>query len=264
MAWDNLISRTMWVFLQPGNAFFIFLLIGVFLVWRGRRAGKKIVAGALTLIVMFGFTQASTWLMIPLEKRFVEYRNKIDGGPYAGIIVLSGSERPSQSTVHNQALLKEYGERLVEAAKLARLFPDLPLIHSGGIGKEGEWTESDVARKFFDDAAIDPSRIQFEGHSYNTYTNAMETRKLIAEEEKRPWLLVTSAFHMPRSVGSFRRAGINIQPYPVDYMTRLEFGGIFYFRLADNLKRLDLAAHEWLGLLVYYMTGRSESLYPAP
>lgn len=270
MAWDNLISRTLWVLLQPGNALFIMLLLGLFLVWRSglrsrwRRSGKRLVVCSSALILIFGFTEASTWLTVPLEKRFVPYRNKIDAGPYGGIIVLAGSEKPSQSTVHNQAILKEYGERLVEAAKLARLFPDLPLIHAGGMGSEGEWTESDVARKFFEDAGIDLSRIQFEGRSYNTYTNAIETRKLIPQNDKRPWLLVTSAFHMPRSVGSFRKAGINIQPYPVDYMTRLEVGDIFYFNLADNLKQLNLAAHEWLGLLVYYIAGRSDRLYPAP
>jgi len=80
-----------------------------------------------------------------------------------------------------------------------------------------------------------------------------------------PWLLVTSAAHMPRAVGVFRREGFYIQPYPVDWRTRGREDWAVPFRWASSgLARVDAAAHEWVGLVVYYLTGRTLTLFPAP
>ena len=79
------------------------------------------------------------------------------------------------------------------------------------------------------------------------------------------WLLVTSAHHMPRSVGIFRGAGFAVEAFPVDYRTR---GAIDLLRpfstLGDGLRRTDTAMREWVGLAIYRLTGRSDSLFPAP
>jgi len=201
--------------------------------------------------------------MIPLESRFSEFTNRYDHGPYSGIILLAGAERPHLSTIHHQAILSGDSERLIETAKLARIFPDLPIIHTGGGGSPGEWHENDVAKRFFQDAGLPLSRIFFEGKAYNTYSNAVESRKFTNENQNHPWLLVTSAYHMPRAVGAFRKVGINIQPYPVGYKTNLKYRSLSRPELGRKLRLLDLAFHEWLGMVAYYMTGRSSALFPA-
>lgn len=269
MAWDNIISRSVWLILQPSNFLILSLLIG-FVVTRiaheksrARRTAVKIVAFSIFFLAVSGLTNLSSWLLWPLEKRFETFTNNTEIGPYSGIIVLAGSERTSISTASNQATFNNASERLTETAKLARLYPDLPIIHSGGGRKdESEWSENDVARHFFQDANIDLARIRFEGRSYNTHSNAIESAKLINPSENNNWLLVTSAFHMPRSVGAFQEAGINIQPYPAGYLTTLTYQGIFNFDVSANLARLDWAIHEYIGLLAYYFTGRSSNLFP--
>lgn len=153
---------------------------------------------------------------------------------------------------------------MVEAAKLARSFPHLPLIFCGGGKIEDGTSEVSVARKFFRDAGIDLARIRFDDKSYNTYSNALEARKLIKDHEIAPWLLVTSAFHMPRAVGAFRTAGVVFHPYPVDYRTGLVPHLLARPNAGQNFAQLDYAIHEWVGLLAYYMRGYNEVLFPAP
>jgi len=265
MTWDNLIPRMFWLLLQPSNLFFILFLIGLVLIWRShRKTGLSLLTGCAVFYAMVTFGPLTSWLMTPLEKRFSHYTNHIGDAPYSGIIVLGGAERLKLSTKHNQATLSGAAERLVEAAKLARIFPDIPIIHSGGGQRENTLSETEIARKFFTEAGINLYRIRFDTKSYNTYTNALETAKLIESHEKGKWLLVTSAFHMPRSVGAYRNAGINIQPYPVDYRTSLTNSLIRRPNAGHSLYQLDFAVHEWLGLLAYYISGRSEELFPAP
>lgn len=264
MASDNLIARLLWLFVQPSNFITFVILLSIYLVWKGRRAAGLYTlfsCAAFYILVMFG--PLTQWLLVPLEKRFSPYTNDISHLPYSGIIVLAGGEQLDLSARHHQVSLSDAAERLLEAAKLARLFPDLPVIYSGGIQIKNSISETDIAHKFFQEAGIDPKRIRFEGQSYNTYSNALQVKKLIAENETAPWLLVTSAFHMPRSVGAFRTAGIKIQPYPVDYRSTLSYSLSSRPDAGKNLQNLDYAFHEWLGLVVYYIRGYNDTLFPS-
>ncbi|VAV98962.1 hypothetical protein MNBD_ALPHA02-1418 [hydrothermal vent metagenome] len=265
MAWDNIISRTAWLFLQPSNLIFILLLVGVFFLWRGRqKPGLWAITVSVTLYGLAMFGPLTNLVMAPLENRFARFTNDVSQPPYSGIIVLGGAERIRVSTFHHQVSLSGAAERLIETAKLARLFPALPIIYSGGGRLDGMMTENEIARKFFSEAGIDLNRIRFDDKSYNTYTNALESRKLIKSSETGKWFLVTSAFHMPRAVGAYRKAGIMIQPYPVDYRTELSTSLISKPDAGAALYELDFAVHEWLGLITYYISGHSYSLFPAP
>ncbi|MBL4802585.1 MAG: YdcF family protein [Emcibacter sp.] len=253
------------MFLQPSNLIFIFMFISLLLLWKNyRRAGLSLLSFCLTLYFLTMTGPLTNWLMVPLEERFSIYTNDVSHGPYSGIIVLAGAERLHMSTRHNQVTLSGAAERLIEAAKLARQFPELPIIYCGGGRSEGMLTEVQVAQKFFTEAGIDLSRIRFDHRSYNTYTNAIEAKALIKPDETATWLLVTSAFHMPRAVGSYRTAGLNIQPYPVDYRTNLSASRINIPSAGTNFSELDYAAHEWVGLLTYYISGHNDVLFPAP
>ena len=77
------------------------------------------------------------------------------------------------------------------------------------------------------------------------------------------WLLVTSAFHMPRSVGIYRKQGWNVIPYPVDHYSTTEIGLKLDPKLWRNLRDLNTAMREWIGLVVYYLTGKTDQLLPS-
>jgi uncharacterized SAM-binding protein YcdF (DUF218 family) len=251
--------------LQPSNLIFVLMFVALILIWRGRRkSGLSLFTVCLSLYALVMFGPLTGWLMVPLEKRFSVYSNDLAHGPYSGIIILAGAERLTYSSRNNQVSLDGAAERLIEAAKLARIFPDLPIIFCGGGKIDNMLTEVEIARKFFLEAGIDLKRIRFDDKSYNTYTNAIEAEKLIKDHETEKWLLVTSAFHMPRAVGAYRAANINIQPYPVDYRTELSTPLISYPNAGRNFYQLDFAVHEWVGLLAYYISGRSNNIFPAP
>jgi uncharacterized SAM-binding protein YcdF (DUF218 family) len=100
----------------------------------------------------------------------------------------------------------------------------------------------------------------------NTYENALFSKQLAAPKAGERWLLVTSAFHMPRAVGLFRKAGFAVEPYPVDWRVGRSASDILAFTLlaTDGLGRTDVAMREWIGLLAYWITGRTSVLFPGP
>jgi len=104
-----------------------------------------------------------------------------------------------------------------------------------------------------------------EGRSRNTQENARFTLEMVKPKAGERWLLVTSALHMPRSVGCFRNVGFEVDAYPVGWRTSgradlLLLNG----RISDGLIHTDAAVREWVGLLVYWLTGRTSELFPAP
>jgi len=258
------VSKLVWFAVQPSSLIAILLLGGLALaIWR-RRWGLRFVALGALLYVIAGFSPLGHWLMMPLEDRFArpELTEPVDG-----IIVLGGSVDTFVSKGRGVTALNEAGERLTAGAALARRFPDARLVFSGGSGEiffEGT-TEAAGAKRLFAGLGIAPERLVLEDRSRNTAENAAFTRDLVQPQPGERWLLVTSAFHMPRAVGCFRAVGFDVIPWPVDYRTS---GGEdiwrFFPRASEGLRRVDLAAKEWAGLLAYDITGRTSAFLPGP
>ena len=248
-------------FLRPSNLFVIALVIGVLAVLAKRRWGTillSVIAAAALFVALF---PVGEWMLVPLETRFPQ-PNPMPAH-VDGIIVLGGAVRPFWTYRHNQPNLNEHAERMTEAVALARRYPRVPLVFTGGY--RDKISESDVARMFFREQGIDMSRVVLERKSRTTYGNAIYTRALIKPRPDQTWVLVTTAYHMPRSVGVFRKAGwTHLIPYPVDYETPGYISGDVSFYFGDNLKRLDDAVRAWVALAAYYLQGRTDALVPGP
>ena len=154
-------------------------------------------------------------------------------------------------------------ERLISFVWLAHIYPDAVLLFSGGSGSltDQKHRPADTARKIFDQSGLDPERIRFELNSKNTAENALKSYELIQPSPDQHWVLVTSAYHMPRSVGLFRKAGWNVIPYPVDFQTTKSFSLKFDLR---EIGRLSQGIREWLGLIVYRVIGDTLTFFPGP
>jgi uncharacterized SAM-binding protein YcdF (DUF218 family) len=99
----------------------------------------------------------------------------------------------------------------------------------------------------------------------NTYENAVFSKKLAAPKPGERWLLVTSAFHMPRAIGLFRKVGFTVEPYPVDWRVGRPADVFAFTQFAtDGLLRTDVGVREWLGLVAYRLAGRTDALFPGP
>ena len=108
-------------------------------------------------------------------------------------------------------------------------------------------------------------RITAEEQSRNTIENAVFSRLIADPKPGERWLLVTSAYHMPRAIAVFRAAGFLVEAYPVDWRTRGPVDAMRLFgSLSEGLGRTDAAIHEWIGLLAYRLAGKTTELFPAP
>jgi uncharacterized SAM-binding protein YcdF (DUF218 family) len=187
--------------------------------------------------------------------------------PPKGIIVLGGALDERIAAARGQVATNEAAERMTAAAALARLYPQAKLIFSGGSGAlvDDSAKEADVARKLWRELGVPDSQMVFEDRSRNTFENALYTKALVKPRQGEDWLLITSAYHMPRAMGIFRALGMEPIAFPVDYRT---FGDSNDFHPPSDgtlaIRNFETAAREWVGLLVYRLTGKTDALLPAP
>jgi uncharacterized SAM-binding protein YcdF (DUF218 family) len=163
--------------------------------------------------------------------------------------------------------LNERAERLTATVVLARRFPEARIVvTSGDAGLLPRGIpEAPAMRDAIVSLGIDPARVLVEERSRNTEENARFARALAQPAAADRWLLVTSAFHMPRAVGVFRRIGWAVDPYPVDHMTHGgDVASGIWFDLRRGLNRLHPALHEWVALALYRMLDRTDALFPGP
>jgi uncharacterized SAM-binding protein YcdF (DUF218 family) len=182
-------------------------------------------------------------------------------------VVLGGVVNPYISAARRQVALTEAAERVTAAVELARRYPATRIVFSGGNGDlfmRGP-SEANFAGRLWENLGVAPNRIILETRSRNTAENAAFTKQLLAPKPDERWLLITSAMHMPRAIGVFRKAGLPVEAYPVDYRTTGPRDMLSISEaMMGGIPMTDAAVHEWLGLLAYWMTGRITHLFPAP
>jgi len=261
------LSKIIWFFLQPSSVLLFLAFIGILLVGTERQhLGRKLALAAISMLIIFGFSPLGNILIQPLEDRFQRTLIK-DGMKIDGIVILGGSVETAVSRNRSSIATNQANERLIEGAKLARRWPNAKIIFSGGSASilNRESSEAVLAKKMLMDLGIDGDRIMPDNNSSNTIENAQESLILAKPKSGENWLLVTSAFHMPRSMGCFRQVGFTVLPWPVDYRTRgPQDASRFFSAPSAGLRRIDIVTREWIGLLAYRLTGRIPSIYPAP
>lgn len=205
----------------------------------GSRRAQLVTAATATTLLLFGIWPIGSWLLVPLETRFPTWQ-PTSITPIAGIIALGG----------------DTGHRLEEFARLAQLFPQARLVYSG----RGDLRAAEVEIR---NTGLNPSRVLIESLSRTTFENATDTARIIKPTPAEHWMLITSAAHMPRAIGYFRRVGFNVTADPVDFHTdRTSF--VYAATVAQRVAQLDDAAREWIGLIGYRLVGNTEALFPAP
>lgn len=263
-----IVSKILFFVLQPSSVIALMLFAGVaLLAWTSRRRlGLGLALGGLALLVVAGLTPLGNALVIPLEQRFPPLGRDAVADDVAGLIILGGAE---DSWVTGPAAglgLNEAAERFTEAARLALAHPRLKVVFTGGVGRlwGGGVSAAEPVREFLAELGVARERIVLEGVSRNTRENATLTAAVLGAKPGERWLLVTSAYHMPRAVGVFRRVGLDVVAFPVDFRTRGNADLTRFFpSITAGLERVDLAAKEWIGLVGYRLAGYTDTLFPA-
>jgi uncharacterized SAM-binding protein YcdF (DUF218 family) len=265
------LAKIVWFVLQPSTLIALLIGYGAILIWTGwARWGRRFVTVGAGLLLLAGLSPLGNALMLPLEDRFP--RANLDAPPApTGFIVLGGAEDRLIEAARRAPAVNEAGERILETVVLARKFPEAKIAFSGGdagiLYKVD--SEADGAAALLSDMGVARDRLILEAGSRDTYENAVylkaELSKLGLVGPDKRWVMITSGYHMPRAMGAFRRAGFEVEPWPVDYRTRGSADLTRPFdKVSEGLRRVDVSAKEWVGLLAYWLAGRTDSLFPGP
>jgi uncharacterized SAM-binding protein YcdF (DUF218 family) len=259
------VSKLYEEFLSPVPLLLFLGLAGAILS-RGRAArfGRALAIFSTLALLVIALTPVGLMLVAPLEDRFPQ--PPAGAAPPYGIIILGGAIKSDESDARGQAVFDE-GERVVEAAMLARRYPEARIVFTGGNGSLAGGTihEAENVEKLLVALGVDPARVTLETASRNTDENARFTAAVVHPAPGQRWFLVTSGFHMPRSMGLFEKAGFDVVAYPVAFRTLGPDHPIsWWLGAADNLRVFSTAAKEWVGLAAYRATGRTDRLFPGP
>ncbi len=222
--------------------------------------GRHRVGGALTLSVFIfmclgGIFPIGDVVLKPLEKTYPAFPalESVDG-----VIVLGGSEESSVSEYWGHGQFNGAGERLTAALLLLHKHPEAKVIVSGKCGgrrcaPKDSYTEAMIASQFLEQHGISPARHRREVHATNTRENAQRVTEKFKPQKGETWVLVTSAYHMPRALKRFQQAGwTGLVPYPVDYRTAGFYDHIGW-NLLGNLHKVNLALKEYLWRVINFI-----------
>lgn len=260
------LSKIFWFFAQPLNfSILMGLLTMIALVISWRRIALIAASLGFAVLALGAWTSTGALMLHPLEDHFQRPASLPE--KIAGIIVLGGGFEGGTNLVRGGYELNASGDRFVETAILARRFPDARVVVTGGGGSMMMDGEGDAATapRLLTALGVNSDRLVLENESRNTYENAVFTKEKVKAEPGDTWLLVTSAFHMPRSIGLFRKAGFDVVPWPSDYRTSgVETVGLAQDNPFDSLSNLTVGLKEWVGLVVYKLTGKIDTILPTP
>jgi uncharacterized SAM-binding protein YcdF (DUF218 family) len=245
-----IISKSIGGLLVPSNFLIATGFVGLILICsRFRSLGRKLLIVCVAGFLVFGFSPAGSLLLLSLETRFPVW--KPTSGAPDGIVVLGGGM-----------------ERVVAAAQLAHQYPKARVVYSGGNSNliRTADTESDVAESILVGLGLPRDQLYFDRQSRNTLENAQFSKAIAAPKTGERWLLVTSAYHMPRSVGIFRKVGFALEPYPVDDFRKRDWPGLLTLHSSfwERIEITDISVREWMGLIAYRLAGRTAELLPSP
>lgn len=257
------LSKIVWAMLSPDSFLLYLLLAGVLCLFLQKlRPAKVLLYLTAVLLLLIAFLPIGQWFLYPLETRFPA--NPPLPATVDGIILLGGTIQPQLSAAWMQSELTSSAEREITFAQMARQYPQARLLMTGGNGNlsDQEFREADISPTLLAALGVDTGRVVFERNSRNTYENALNSKPLILPQPDENWLLITSAYHMPRSAGIFCRQGWRVLPWPVDHQTSKATLMRIGLNLGVNLNTLRVALHEWAGLLAYYMTDKTTEVLP--
>jgi uncharacterized SAM-binding protein YcdF (DUF218 family) len=256
--------------IEPLNWVIVFVALSLlFLSLRKPHLCKRFLLFALADLLLVGWLPTSEVFLRTLEDRVPKVQLAQMSEPdFAGIIILGGAiEGGEIAEDRGEISIYSSAERVTKAFELIRKYPDLPYIFSGFSNRLSPIgvSEADAFKQLVAEQGLPDKNAHYENQSRNTYENVVLMKPMIldlgargikeADAPPKPWLLITSASHMYRSVKIFQKQGISVIPVPVDYQTgnRLHWSS---FDLMEGAKQWNNFLHEAVGLLAYWITGR--------
>lgn len=254
--------KFIWLFINPYSIFIFLLLFCLFLyLLKLKKLFKFFFISSVIIILILSSLPLGKFLINILEKEYYFYLNQ--GKQIDGILILAGATKPTLFKNFNQINVNENAERIIESIIMIRKNPQARTIFSGGSKKIDMdiYSHSEAAKFFFEKMDLNTNKIIFENSSKNTYENILFSFDIAKPKNNENWIVITSAFHMKRSLLIAEKIGWNLNPYPVDFKTTKKLNFYPNLEFFNNLKFLQIATREWLSLLSYYFQGRIDRIF---
>lgn len=255
------LSKLFQTVFHAGSFLLLLLIFGCVLLYtRWEKWGRRLVTGLTLFLLVITILPVGLWIITPLERAFsvpAHLPEKIDG------IITMGGANPWLAAQTGRPALNDDAECLTTFIALARRFPRAKLVFTGSSGSLAypHVSEASAASLLMTEQGIEASRFTWETAARGTQEKAVNSFRLLQPRADETWLLITSAWRMPRTVGVFEAAGWKIIPYPVDFNAAAR--EYVDFNLEESLKWLWRGVKEWIGLAVYRVSGRSQTLFPS-
>ncbi len=253
-----LISKVLQPLLFPPGCFLVLLWFIILFIALGKRRLAIVLGGCMAaMLYLVSIAPAADMLMRPLENKYAAL--SIDAVPVADCIIVlgggtvQGSPEESSALAGEASLVPEAMKRLVYGYRL-HVRTGLPIVVSGGtVFRAGSEPEAAAARRLLLELGVPDDKIVTEGGSRNTWENAVNSRALLGKG--KTVILVSSAYHLKRSVACFEANGMACIPAPTDYKTdRAPFNWSNLLPSAESLKTTAAALREYWGLAYYRMS----------
>ena len=245
------LSKIFAPFLNPTNLLFFLLIFFIF-----KNIKLKIRFKFLFIFITFIITFISIFPIGKIGVKYLEndyiFQEKLSN--INNIFILAGSEEINKTKVSNKLNLNNGSERLISSVKLALDSPNATIYFLGGDGHliKDEIDEIYVAKLFFEDIGFDTSRVKFIQNTRNTIENLEVLKKINIQDQSN--ILITSAFHMKRSMIIANTLDIKIKPYAVDFRSIEKFNLINYYQrlsVASNWDSFNIFFRELLGIFAF-------------
>jgi uncharacterized SAM-binding protein YcdF (DUF218 family) len=245
-----LLKKIISLFFFPLPIALVLLWSGGLLLWftRRQKTGKLLVTAGTLILTIISCGVFSKWLP---EMLIQQYPPALEtglrpGAPIRWVVVLSGGHAPQAGIPPNRQLFSVTLQRLVEGIRLYKSFPGSKLLVSGG-SASGKTPNAETMAATALELGVPPADLVVENKSRDTEEQAVLVQQIIGAA---PFILVTSAVHLPRSMGLFKKVGLKPIPAPADYRGREkeDFPGGHLWPTAGNLYQVNKAWHEILGI----------------
>lgn len=236
----------------PTNLLVIACLAVWLLLLRGRwRAARRIMAGVAACYGVLMLTPIAAWLIHPLEQAYADDRQRPEH--VDGVIVLGGGLDAAATQNSGRTAGGHSLARLLDMMVLGQRYPQATFIYSGGSGSvlHPEQREAPIARRLLQDMGFDVGRLLIDDQSRNTWENAIQSKALAGNVQGQTWILLTSAYHMPRAMWCFQSVGWQVIAYPTDYLTQPSDLRVPWLDMGKSLFILQIAIKEWGGRWLY-------------
>ena len=256
------LSKFLWFLFNPFNCILFLLFLSlVFNFFKFLKFSKIILYFTFLFFFIAGALPTGSYLLYLLEKN---YHNKVNlPEKVEGILILSGATSPFLTKEYDQIALNGSVERLTESIQLMKKYPKAKVFFAGGSGSIDfpDLNHSDVAKKFYESLDVNTKNIFFDKKSRNTYENIVFAKKKFNPNINEKWILITSAFHLKRAISIGEKLGWELIPYATDYKLPKKFKWKLSFDFFNNLGSLQHSSHEWVGIISYYLMGRSSKIF---